>query len=110
MTLHTKPPLPGAVLKHQILNARNVKQSELASAMGVSRVRICQIVNGRAPITPEMALRIARVTDTSAEYWLRLQMDFDLLQASSKLQAELESLPKICAIGIKARPRTLRAG
>ena len=45
----------------------NWKQAQLAAAMGVSKVRICQIINGRAPVTTEMALRLAVVSGNRAQ-------------------------------------------
>jgi antitoxin HigA-1 len=93
MTVQAMPPLPGAVLRHRILKRLGLKQAELAQAMGVSKVRINQIVNGHAPITPEMALRLGRVTDTAPEYWLRLQCEFELHVANERLGKTLAELP-----------------
>lgn len=95
MSLHVVPPLPGSVLRHQILNRMRLKQAELARAMGVSAVRINHIVNGKAPITPSMALRLAHATNTEAEYWLSLQASFDLFEARERLSGTLEQLPKL---------------
>jgi addiction module HigA family antidote len=72
-----------------------IKQADLANAMGVSKVRINQILNGHAPITPEMALRLAKVTGTAAHDWLALQRDFDLHRAQRRLARELQKLPSL---------------
>jgi len=71
---------------------RSVTQEELAEAIGVSRFSINQIMNGRRAVTAEMALRLARATSTSPEFWLDLQRDVDLYNASLKLGAELKKL------------------
>jgi addiction module HigA family antidote len=93
MTIQIIPPMPGLILRHKILKRMGIKQAELAEAMDVSKVRINQILNGRAPITPNMALRLGRVTNTAPEYWLGLQRDFDLHQARHRLASVLEKLP-----------------
>jgi addiction module HigA family antidote len=95
MTLRTLPPLPGAVLRHQIINRMGIRQAALAHAMGISPVRINQIINGHAPITPEMALRIGKVTGTEPEYWLALQSEFDLFRTRRRLEGELRILPSL---------------
>jgi addiction module HigA family antidote len=95
MTTITSPPPPGLVLRHKILNRSKVRQADLARAMGVSRVRLSQILNGHAPISVEMALRLAHVTGTEAEYWLTLQMEFGLFRARSRLAVTLEALATI---------------
>ena len=62
-------------------------------SQGISRVRISQILHGRAPITTEMALRLGQVTGTAPDYWLRLQREFDLFQANRRLRPVLDKLP-----------------
>ena len=60
--------------------------------MGISKVRISQIVNGHAPISTEMALRLAKVTRTSPEEWLTLQMAYDLYRTRERLKSQLDRL------------------
>jgi plasmid maintenance system antidote protein VapI len=57
--------------------------------MGVSRFSINQIINGRRAVTAEMALRLARVTSTTADLWLNLQRDVDLYFAQRKIGEKL---------------------
>lgn len=92
MALKIIPPLPGSLVRHKILKPLKIRQADLAKAMGMSTVRINHIVNGRAPITPETALRLARVTNTAAEYWLALQTEFDLHRTRRRLARTLEGL------------------
>jgi addiction module HigA family antidote len=77
------------------IEGRGITQSDLARAMGVSRVRVNQIVRGHAPITTEMALRLGKVTGTSPEYWLGLQREFDLARAGRRLASKLSKLPEL---------------
>ena len=87
------PPIgPGDVLREQFLEKREITQEQLADAMGVSRLSINQIVNGRRRVTAEMALRLAYVTGTTPDFWLNLQRDVDLYEARLKLEDELQKL------------------
>jgi addiction module HigA family antidote len=72
-----------------------ITQQELANALSVSRFTVNQILNGRRAITPEMALRLGKVLDTSPDLWLRLQAQFDLFCARQRMAAELEALPEL---------------
>ena len=69
---------PGEVLYEDWLIPNGVSQSHLAKAMGVHASRIYKIVQGKRAITAETALRLARAVGTSPEFWLRLQMIYDL--------------------------------
>jgi antitoxin HigA-1 len=95
MTIRTNPPAPGHLIRHQVLKKFSLRQADLAAAMGVSKVRLNLIINGKAPVTPEMALRLAKVTATDAEYWLRLQLDHQLHRVRARLGAEIDRLAVI---------------
>lgn len=86
------PVAPGEVLRDRILGPLGITQDQLASALQVSRFSVNQIVNGRRAITAEMALRLAQVIGTTAEFWLNLQRDVDVYQAHSKLRNVLPTL------------------
>jgi addiction module HigA family antidote len=88
------PPIgPGEVLRKRVLAGSGLTQEQLAEAMQVSRLSINQIINGRRAVTAEMALRLARVTSTTPDFWLNLQRDVDVYVARMKLAAGLEDLP-----------------
>ncbi|MBI4829928.1 MAG: HigA family addiction module antidote protein [Nitrospinae bacterium] len=76
MKMHN-PPHPGKVIKEFCLGAE-LTISGLAQALGVSRKTLSAIINGRAGISPEMALRLSKAFDDSPEMWLGMQMDYDL--------------------------------
>lgn len=86
------PMSPGAVLRERILANLKVTQDQLADALGVSRLSVNQLLNGKRSVTPEMALRLAKVLGTEPELWLNLQNRFDLLTARQKLGPTLETL------------------
>jgi len=73
-----KPIHPGEVLLEEFLKPLNLSQNRLALAIRVPARRINEIVHGKRRITPDTALRLARFFDMSPEFWLGLQMDYDL--------------------------------
>jgi len=83
MRMHN-PPHPGEVLKKLCLEPLGVTVTEAAEALGVSRKTLSAILNGRAGISPEMAVRLSIAFDTTAESWLNQQVQYDLWQAERK--------------------------
>jgi addiction module HigA family antidote len=69
---------PGEVLLEEFLKPMNLSQNRLALDIRVPARRINEIVHGRRRITPDTVLRLARYFDMSPEYWLGLQMNYDL--------------------------------
>ncbi len=80
MKMHN-PPHPGEVLKALCLEPLSLTVTETARSLGVSRKTLSGILNGRAGITPEMAVRLSIAFDTSAESWLNQQLQYDLWNA-----------------------------
>jgi len=80
MKMHN-PPHPGEVLKEFCLDPLNLTVTEAARSLGVSRKTLSSILNGRAGISPEMAVRLSIAFSTSAESWLNQQLQYDLWQA-----------------------------
>ena len=72
------PPHPGEVLRTLCLEPLNVTVTEAARALDVSRKTLSAILNGRAGISPEMAVRLSIAFGTSAESWLNQQTQYDL--------------------------------
>lgn len=73
-----KPVHPGEVLLEEFLKPMGLSQNQLALSIGVSPRRINEIVLGKRGITADTALRLARYFDMSPQFWLGLQMDYDL--------------------------------
>ena len=77
-----RPPThPGEMLLEEFLKPMEMTQSEFAVRLGVSFPRLNEVVKGRRSVTPDTALRLARVLGMSADFWLGLQLDWDLWQA-----------------------------
>jgi addiction module HigA family antidote len=83
-----RPTLPGEILRDEFLEAHGITQDRLAAAMGVSRFRVNEIVNGRRAITAETAILLGASLGTSPEFWLNLQQAVDLFEARTKLRAD----------------------
>jgi len=80
MKMHN-PPHPGEVLRLLCLEPLNLTVTEAARGLGVSRKTLSSILNGRAGISPEMAVRLSIAFSTSAESWLNQQLQYDLWHA-----------------------------
>ena len=83
-TRRRKPTHPGGIIKRHYLEPLGLTISEVAEDLKVSRKTISKIVNERGAITPEMALRLSKAFNTSAELWLNLQTNYDLWVATQK--------------------------
>jgi antitoxin HigA-1 len=80
------PPHPGEILKELCLEPLELTVTRAAEALGVSRKTLSAILNGRAGISPEMAIRLSMAFDTSAESWLNQQTQYDLWLARQNQQ------------------------
>ena len=83
MLMHN-PPHPGEILKELCLKPLGLTVTEAAKALGVSRKTLSAILNGRAGISPEMAIRLSIAFDTTAEGWLNQQVQYDLWHAEQR--------------------------
>jgi addiction module HigA family antidote len=88
---------PGEVLMHEFLEPLNLSQNQLAQDIGVSPRRVNEIVNSKRSITADTALRLAKYFQMSPQFWLGLQMDYEL-------DLEKDRLSDILAKEVKVRP------
>jgi addiction module HigA family antidote len=90
------PTHPGEMLLEEFLKPMAITQSNFALRLGVSFPRLNEIIKGRRGVTPDTALRLAKVLGMSAEFWLGLQLDWDLWNAMrSKEYAAIEHLEPV---------------
>lgn len=73
-----RPTHPGELLREETLPASGLTQSELATQLGVTRRAVTDLIHERRSVNPDLAHRLARVFDTTAEFWLRLQEAVDV--------------------------------
>lgn len=78
------PPHPGEILRSLCLEPLKLSVTDAAKALGVSRKTLSAVLNGRAGISPEMAVRLSIAFDTSSESWLNQQVQYDLWQAEKQ--------------------------
>ena len=79
------PPHSGRILKEDILPELNISITEAATQLSVSRVALSRVINGKAAISAEMAIRLeAWISGPTAETWVRMQAEYDLWQARQK--------------------------
>lgn len=78
------PPHPGSVLWMMHLEPTGLSVTEAAARLDIDRKTLSRVINGRAAITVEMALRLSKALGTSARVWLGMQQSYDLWQAKKK--------------------------
>jgi addiction module HigA family antidote len=94
MAMHN-PPHPGELLQDTVLDAEDgLTVTEFAKRLGVSRVALSRVVNGRAAVSAELALRLAAALGGSAESWLRMQADYDLWRAQQTFRARVQPIAR----------------
>jgi antitoxin HigA-1 len=78
------PPHPGRHVKIDCLEPLSLSVTKGAEVLGVSRLTLSNLVNGKNGVSPEMAIRLSKAFGGSAEVWLRMQMAYDLAQAEKR--------------------------
>ena len=87
-------PHPGETMREDVLEPLGMSVNQLAKALGVTATRLNDVVRGRRGITADTALRLARYLGNSAEFWLGLQLEYDLRTTRQKRQREIEKAVK----------------
>jgi addiction module HigA family antidote len=92
-----KPVHPGEILLKEFLKPMGLSQNRLALSIGVPPRRINEIVLGKRSISADTALRLGRYFDMSPQFWLGLQMDYDLDMAADALDNRLNASTMSCS-------------
>lgn len=87
-----EPSHPGEILEQEFLIPMNISQRELANAIHVPYQRVNELVNKKRGVTPSTALRLAKFFGMSADFWLTLQIRWELYKAQEAEKGELESI------------------
>jgi len=90
-----KPTHPGTVLKEDVLKPLLMTVTEAAKDLGISRKALSEFINCKSSLSPEMAMRIAKATNTSPESWLKMQMKLDLWNAENNFKSKVIKFPSI---------------
>ena len=81
------PPHPGEIIREDCLKALDLSVTEAAKGLGVTRKALSELLNGHSGVSPEMAIRLEKAGWSTAETWLRMQMQHDLWQARQKAKS-----------------------
>ncbi len=82
------PPHPGKILLEESIKPLGISISEFALKIGTSRKNLSEIVNGKTGISPEMALKLSKALNTTAQFWLNMQVQYDLWQAKQTVNLD----------------------
>lgn len=89
---HRAPTHPGEMLQEEFLKPMGITQRELADSLHVPYQRINELTNGRRGVTPSTALRLARYFGTSADFWMNLQLRWNLYRATQEERREIKAI------------------
>ena len=87
-----QPTHPGEILRYEYLEELNMTQQQLANLIGITRVRINEIILGKRSITPDTAFRLAKFFNTTPEFWINLQSHYDMWNTLQKRKKEYETI------------------
>lgn len=90
-----RPTHPGEILKYEFMESRGLTQQQLADAIGITRVRINEIIRAKRGVTPDTAFRLARYFGTTVEFWLNLQRNIDLWDTLQTHQSEYDRIQPV---------------
>ncbi len=91
------PPHPGEVLRDGVFTDSGITVLEFARRLGVTRVALSNVLNGKAGISANMAIRFAAALGGSAESWLHMQANYDLWHAEKSLKREVLKIERLTA-------------
>ena len=92
MTRMHNPPHPGEVLRDGVFVDTGITVTEFARRIGVTRVALSRVLNGKAGISADMAVRLSAALGSSAESWLHMQANYDLWRAQKALKREVAKI------------------
>ena len=92
MSAMFNPPHPGEIIKEDVLGAEDISVTEAAKQLGVSRVTLSRLLNGKTGISVDMALRLSQWLGTTPEVWMRMQDASDLWHARKRKLPQIKPL------------------
>ena len=95
MTRMHNPPHPGEVLKDGVFADNLVSVTDAATALGVTRVSLSRVLNGKAGVSAEMAVRLGKWLGTGPEVWINMQAQYELWKAEQALKTMVRKIPKL---------------
>lgn len=96
MRMHN-PPHPGEIIKEDVLPELGLNVKQAAEQLGVSRVTLSRMINGKAAISAEMAIRLGQWLNGNPETWLRAQVQYDLWHAEQESMIKVKPAERLAA-------------
>ena len=87
-----RPTHPGEILRYEFLEPLNLTQQQLADSIGVTRVRINELILGKRSITPDTAFRLSKFFNTTPDFWIGLQINVDMWETLKARSREYEQI------------------
>ena len=88
-------PHPGALLREDVLLPLGIEVTDAAQRLGMSRTTLSRVINGRAGISPDLAIRLERAGVSTARFWMTLQSNYELAQAERRVQPTVQRLQDV---------------
>ena len=95
MTRMYNPPHPGEVLKDGVFADNLVSVTDAAAALGVTRVSLSRVLNGKAGVSAEMAVRLGKWLGTGPDVWINMQAQYELWKAEQALKTMVRKIPRL---------------
>ena len=95
MTRMHNPPHPGEVLKDGVFADNLVSVTDAAAALGVTRVSLSRVLNGKAGVSAEMAVRLGKWLGTGPEVWINMKAQYELWKAEQALKTLVRKIPTL---------------
>lgn len=86
------PPHPGELLREDVLLPLGIEVTDAAQRLGMSRTTLSRVINGRAGISPDLAIRLERAGVSTARFWMALQANYELSLAGQRKQPKVQRL------------------
>ena len=86
------PPHPGELLREDVLVPLGLEVTDAAQRLGMSRTTLSRVINGRAGISPDLAIRLERAGVSTARFWMTLQANYELARAEARQQPKVQRL------------------
>jgi len=90
-----RPVHPGEVIRQEYLEPLKLTQQQLADALGISRVRINEIILGKRSVTPDTAFRLSKYFNTTPDFWINLQMYVDMWDTLRRHKKEYDNIQSV---------------
>lgn len=86
MTMHN-PPHVGEILKEEFFDHLDISITEMAKKLGIARQSLSNLLNQKSGISPEMAVKLSKALNTTAEFWMELQIQYEIFHAKEKMKS-----------------------